>query len=279
MRFVAIDVETANPRYHSICQIGVVLFEGGQEVAAERMYVNPREEFGIWQMRVHGIQPEDVARAPAFEDIHDWLYQWTRGETVVSHSHFDRSAIGMACSHHRLPSIDCEWIDSLSLARQAWPDLESFKLADLASRLGIRFLAHDALEDARACGLIVQRALSGAALGDSQLDQTRLRRGFPEHVKRVGDGDGGLLGESIVFTGELSINRGQAADMAALAGGDVQQSVTRQTTMLVVGERDLQPGWHAKSTKHRKAENMIEKGLDIRIVSEADFLALAAITE
>jgi DNA polymerase-3 subunit epsilon len=67
--------------------------------------------------------------------------------------------------------------------------------------------------------------------------------------------------------------------MAAKAGGDVQPSVTKRTTMLVVGQRDLMPGWAAKSAKHLRAEALIEQGQDIRIVGEADFQALAAITE
>jgi DNA polymerase-3 subunit epsilon len=48
---------------------------------------------------------------------------------------------------------------------------------------------------------------------------------------------------------------------------------------LVVGERDLVPGWDEKSGKHRKAEELIEKGAPIRIVGENDFLALAAIKD
>ena len=280
-RFVAIDVETANPRYHSICQIGVVLFEDGREVAAEKVLVDPREEFGDWQIRIHGIMPDHVAGQPCFADRFDWLRGWTSGQTVVSHSHFDRSAIGLACERHSLPRLTCEWIDSMNVAKSAWPDLPSFKLNDLAAQFGIAFRHHDALEDARACAQIVQRAIDGGLLPDklAATPSTRARGKWAADVRRFGDGDGGLVGEAIVFTGELQVPRPVAADMAAEAGADVLPNVNRKTTMLVVGERDLQPGWPTKSIKHRKAEDLIAKGFDIRIVSEPDFLALAAIKD
>lgn len=285
MRFVAIDVETANPRYHSICQIGIVLFEDGREVDAEKVMIDPREDFGVWQTRTHGLCRDDVTGAPCFPERFDWLQQWLAGQTVVSHSHFDRSALRLACDHHQLPALPCRWADSAHIALAAWPDIakHGLGLKVIASQLGIRFKHHDALEDARACGLIVQRAMTETGLGIPEL----LKRqtwgaevgSGSKSVARTGDGTGALVGERIVFTGELCVARQVAADMAAEAGGDVQQGVTKATTMLVVGERDLLPGWDAKSGKHKKAEELINKGFPIRIVGEQDFLALAAITD
>ena len=54
MRFVSIDVETANPRMSSICQIGVVTFDRGQEVSAEVHLVNPHEYFDPFNVAVTG---------------------------------------------------------------------------------------------------------------------------------------------------------------------------------------------------------------------------------
>lgn len=285
MRFVAIDVETANPRYHSICQIGIVLFEGGQEVAAEKVMIDPREDFGVWQTRTHGLCRNDVTGAPCFPERFDWLKQWLTGQTVVSHSHFDRSALRLACDYHQLPALPGRWADSAHIALAAWPDIakHGLGLKVIASQLGIRFKHHDALEDARACGLIVQRAMTETGLGIPEL----LKRqtwgveigSGAKSVARTGDGTGALVGERIVFTGELSVDKHVAADMAAEAGGDVQKRVTKATTMLVVGQRDLRPGWAAKSSKHTDAEKLIDRGIPIRIVGETDFMALAVNTE
>ena len=92
------------------------------------------------------------------------------------------------------------------------------------------------------------------------------------NLKIKGNVDGALYGECIVFTGKLSINRASAAIVAAEAGCDVHDSITQKITLLVVGMQDASKlKGYAKSSKHRKVEQMIMQGKDIRIISEADF--------
>ena len=67
-------------------------------------------------------------------------------------------------------------------------------------------------------------------------------------------------------------SRGEAADMAAKIGCTVADGVTKKTTILVVGDQDVRKlAGQEKSSKHRKAEDLIEKGQTIRIVRETDF--------
>ena len=279
MRYVAIDVETANGQQHSICQIGVVLFEGGIEVASERVFIDPCEEFSDFNVRIHGIRPSDVAGQPRFSERHAWLERWIQHETVVSHSWFDHQALTRACSLHGLALPPCTWMDSCETARAAWPHLPRHRLKDVANALGIQFRHHDALEDARACGLIVHHALIGTQATASGATPQRAYTPYPTAVSRSGDGDGALVGESIVFTGNLTLDRNVAADMAAAAGANVRNSVSGKTTIVVVGDREIQPGWADKSTKQRKAEELISAGGDIMMMGETDFLHLAQFTE
>ena len=97
MRFIAVDLETANPRMSSICQIGVVAFENGKEVGAEVRYVDPRDYFDPYNVAIHGITEDDVAGAPRFSELHGWLCQQTTGQIVACHTHFDRVALAQAC--------------------------------------------------------------------------------------------------------------------------------------------------------------------------------------
>ena len=54
-------------------------------------------------------------------------------------------------------------------------------------------------------------------------------------------------------------------------------SVTKHTTMLVVGDQDLRRlAGHEKSSKHMKAEELIAKGQPIRILGESDFMRIVA---
>ena len=95
------------------------------------------------------------------------------------------------------------------------------------------------------------------------------------NVRREGDGDGPLVGESICFTGALQVPRSMAADMAHDAGAAVEAGVTKKTTLLVVGDQDVALlNGKDKSSTHLKAEQLIEAGKPIRILGEADFLGL-----
>lgn len=95
------------------------------------------------------------------------------------------------------------------------------------------------------------------------------------HPKVAGNPDGPLYGLQIVFTGQLSIPRAEAAKLAAKLGLFVQRSVSKKTSLVVVGNQDIRlPEWDEKSTKHRRAEELIAQGIDILIVSESDFFAL-----
>lgn len=278
MRFVAIDVETANPRMSSICQVGVVGFEAGQEVFAASWLVDPKDYFDELHVSIHGIDEARVAGAPLFSAIHRELAIRLSDQVVVSHTAFDRSAVHQACARESSELISCRWMDSARIARRAWPQFaqRGYGLANLAKELGIGFRHHDALEDARAAGQIVCQAIAHTGLS---LEDWLTRCGQPisgrKSVARLGDGDGPLLGETVVITGALSAPRQAVADILHEAGAAVDASVTKRTTVLVVGDQDISRlGGKAKSSKHLKAEQLISAGYPIRIVGETDLDAM-----
>lgn len=283
MRFVAVDVETANPNMSSICQIGLVRFEGGRETAYESVLVDPQVYFDPYNVEIHGIDEDAVRGAKTFAELHDWLCGWTAGEVVVCHTHFDRVAFQQACDDCEIAALACTWLDSARVARRAWPQFaqRGYGLANVAAHCGISFEHHDALEDARAAGLIVLKAIEHTGHDiETWLKQIRRSMGQGEAIRRAGDGDGALLGEAVVFTGALQVPRSEAADRAAMAGADVLPGVTKKTTMLVVGDQDIAKlNGHDKSGKHLKAEALIAAGQQIRIIGETDFMVLSAIVD
>lgn len=283
MRFVAIDVETANPNMHSICQIGLVQFEDGQEVRCDSILVDPRTWFDPYNVEIHGIDEEAVRGARTFAQLHDELHQWTADQVVVCHTHFDRVAMAQSCEKAKKPALACTWLDSARVTRRTWPQFaqRGYGLANVAAFCGIEFKHHDALHDARAAGLVLMHA--ARETGHTIADWLKLvKRGMGEgsSIARTGDGDGALAGEVVAFTGALEIPRREAADRAAAAGADVQPGVTKKTTVLVVGDQDISKlNGHDKSGKHSKAEALIGAGHPIRIMGETDFMALSAITD
>src|SRR5690554_1920582 len=177
-------------------------------------------------------------------------------------------------------------LDSARVARRAWAECASrgYGLANVCRLIGYEFQHHNALEDAKAAGHIMLAAMERTGLDlDGWL--TRVKQPIDPSsgssgaaVQRDGNPEGSLQGEVIVFTGALAIPRREAADLAASVGCEVDSGVTKKTTLLVVGDMDVQRlAGHSKSSKHRKAEDLTAKGQPIRIIRETDFRELVSL--
>lgn len=277
MNFIALDVETANADFASICSIGLVHFNEGQVVKKLTILINPQDHFDAVNISIHGITPEQVVDAPTMREILPVINANFTQVAVIHHSSFDRVAICQAAKKYGQNNPPCIWIDTTRVARRAWPKYakKGYGLANLAKDFGIEFDHHDAAEDARVAGLIMMRAITetGLSLSDwiGRVEQP-INKHNSGHVAQIGNFAGPLAGETIVFTGRLQIPRADAAKLAAEAGCNVAEGVTKSTTILVVGDQDIRVlNGEEKSAKHSKAEEMIRNGAAIRIIGETDF--------
>jgi DNA polymerase-3 subunit epsilon len=283
MHFLSIDVETANPYMGSICQIGIARFIDGKIVEEWSTLVDPESYFDEFNSSIHGISQDMVVGKPKLPEVADKIRLLLESGLAVSHTHFDRTAMAQAFDGYGLKPISTTWLDSARVARRTWDDVSrsGFGLSNLCSKIGYDFKHHDALEDAKAAGKVLL-----AAIRESQIDlDSWLKRvNQPIHPERASDGaairragnpEGDLFGQVIVFTGTLELPRVDAADLAASVGCDVGQSVTKKTTILVIGDQDVSKlAGHEKSAKQRKAEQLVAEGHPIHIIYEADFKAL-----
>lgn len=281
MDFFAVDVETANSDLSSICQIGLVKFENGIVVDKWQTLVNPEDYFDSVNVSIHGITEYSIKTSPTFPHIEHSLREMLSAKIVACHTPFDRLAISRALSKYSLIPIECTWLDTARVSRRAWTQFayNGYGLSNLTSQLGIQFQHHVAVEDARAAGEILVRAIqeTNISLQDWLIRVEKPIFGSSDNkITREGNPDGILFGEEVVFTGALSMPRQQAADIAAELGCNVGSSVTKNTTLLVVGDQDARRlAGYEKSSKHRKAEELIQKGQSIRIIGEDDFFRLA----
>ena len=282
LNFNSLDVETANADRSTICQVGIVHVRDGQISDRWESLVDPEDWFDDWNINIHGISEETVKGAPTLLELDNELRGRLGTSVVVSHTSFDRVAIERAMGKYSLGQFRFTWLDSAKVVRRAWPDRYSrrgYGLASVAHDLGIEFRHHDALEDATAAAEIVIRASKETGLDIPGWLQRTAQPGTPNRSKKVhvGDADtnGHLFGEALVFTGSLNMARQEATDLAIQAGCEVQRNVTKRTTLLVVGLQDENRlNGYTKSSKHRKAETLIRKGVDIKILSERDFQAM-----
>ena len=88
---------------------------------------------------------------------------------------------------------------------------------------------------------------------------------------------GPLAGRSFVFTGKMAVgDRKSSQRTVRELGGETPAGVTRDLDFLVVGDEGsplLSAG--RKGSKLLKAERYAADGADLRVISEAEFLAMA----
>lgn len=281
MDFVAIDVETANPNMASICQVGIASYECGQVAREWCTYVDPEDWFDPFNVLIHGIDEDTVAGAPALPGIVVPLLNQLYGNVVVCHTHFDRVSLNRAFAAYGLELPALTWLDTARVARRAWEQCRhrGYGLFDVCSMLGYQYQAHDALADAKAAGhvLLAAMAVSGLSIEEWLWRVEQRMDGEPrDRFAQQGNPDGPLQGEVICFTGALLIPRREAAARAAEAGCQVVDNVTKKTTLLVMGDQDVRQlaEGQTKSSKHRKAEELIAAGHTLRILRETDFMQL-----
>ncbi len=158
--FVALDVETANQKYSSICSIGAVRFEDRAPVAEFYELIDPRVKFDEFNTAIHGIAKSDVRGAPTFAQVLPNLIAFVSNHTVVHHTHFDRSAIRQAADEWKVAAPAWAWLDTAKVTRRAWHRLahRGYGLANVCEMIGYEFDHHHALADARACGEVLLAA-------------------------------------------------------------------------------------------------------------------------
>ncbi len=165
MEFVVIDVETANQRPSSICQIGIAWFRGGVLAEVWGELVNPEDSFLPFNTQLHGIGPRHVSAAPTWPELRPKLRSLLEDRTIASHTYFDRTALKGADVRYGLPPIPVAgWVDTCMIARQVWPHLANHKLTSLAQNFCLSYRAHDAIEDARCAGQVLLLAAHASAL-------------------------------------------------------------------------------------------------------------------
>jgi DNA polymerase-3 subunit epsilon len=281
MRFVAIDLETANSRLTSICQIGISVFENFREVEAISSLVDPDDYFDPINVSIHGIDESAVRGKPRFIEAFRQVEHLLDGSIVVSHTPFDRTSLLQTCKANNLATPNCSWLDSARVVRRAYPQFaeSGYGLANVAKAFGMDFKHHDALEDARVAGAILIQAINdtGIQLHDwlIRVEQSLSGEKYEQRIRLEGKSEGPLAGDVCVFTGAMQIPRADAAKIANEAGAAVEPGVTKRTTIVVVGDQDLERlAGKTKSSKHLKAEELASKGFPIRILQERDFVAL-----
>ncbi len=165
MDFLALDFETATPQADSPCELGIAVVRGGVVREVRNWLIKPKAWpfFSPFNVGVHGIRPEDVADAPAWDQVWEEVCGILEGSIVVAHNAaFDMSVLRATLATHRLPHPTFRYFCSVSMARRIWPGMRSYGLGPMCALHGIPLKHHRAGNDAEATAELVLRAVGSA---------------------------------------------------------------------------------------------------------------------
>lgn len=293
--FVAIDFETANEQRRSACAIGLVAFDG-QGTITDRFYTLLRphadvDYFNPVNVWIHGITAEDVADAPEWSDVREYIADFIGDRPLVAHNMaFDGYVLSDLDATYGHPALTNPRLCTLRMARQILAtELERKNLDAVLNHYfpGESFNHHEASADAETCGRIFARMQE--EYGFDHLVELCPPNGSPrrrrpaqtvanqgvvdELLTHYGDSTA-LMGERVTITGTLQ--RGQRADVQKLIeslGGAVEKNLTKKTTILVVGIPNP-AAWSEGSSGSRKlakATKLREAGSPIEVLTEEEF--------
>jgi DNA polymerase-3 subunit epsilon len=155
--FVDLEMTGLDPEVDRVIEVCVERVRQGREEDAVTSLVRPAcGRFG--NAHVHGIGPEEVARAPTFAELAGPIERAIEGAVLVAHSAaWDVAFLEAELARAGRPRRIGHYLDTLTLSRRAFA-LPSHRLAALCEALGIeRSRAHRAADDVRALRAVFGR--------------------------------------------------------------------------------------------------------------------------
>ena len=187
--FVIVDVETTgtNAEMADLVEVAAVRVKGGKVTDRWSTFVNPGRP--IFGNQMHGITDKDVKGAPSPAEAAKKALAFVGDATIVGHSvGFDIAFLEAALGDGTRIEKG-RYLDTLTLARDGYPDLPSYTLGELSRFFGIQLQqAHRALPDAEATAELLV-AIAGelpgrlAALADGIADSIRAQRTSRDEAK------------------------------------------------------------------------------------------------
>lgn len=303
MNFIAIDFETANNQRASACSLGLAVVENNVVVDDKYWLIRPEPlTFSPFNTAIHGITEDDVKDAPTFQEIWPELESYVNHNLVAAHNaSFDISVLRRTIEYYNLKAPDINILCSYRLSKAALPGLWSHRLNLVSESLDIPLRHHRADSDAIACAEIICRLSNQEGIktvGDLKkrysvqmgywhrglyyepcrvpCESSSRRTGEPNLLDSTKCIDEDFQDKNYAFTGTLlSMPREKAFEVVTRGGGTAQKGLTKKTDVLVVGIQDYARLKGAtESSKMRKAREMQECGLPIKVIGEDEFIQL-----
>lgn len=262
MEFIALDFEKANRFSHSICSVGLIVFDDNQVIEEKHILVQPPEnKFGAIESSIHGISSDDTKDSPLFIDVWEDLKPYFTDLPIVAHNAFNVEAayISKTLSYYDLEIPNMDFVCTMQLAKSFFNYVPNYSLAHICRILNIdfdEFQHHNALYDAKKAGEVLMRMQEVFLLDEKfkpiyespkskkeSIGTIRKNKKIPTEFidpdLDIQDKSHLFFGKTVVITGVFAHfpKRSQMAEMIFKVGGDNNTSISKRTDFVVVGEK------------------------------------------
>ena len=298
--YTVIDIETTglDRQIAEIIEFGALRIENGTPSAQFSMLVQASAPVPPVCARLTGITDDMLAGQPEIREALAAFVAFIGDTPLVGQNllDFDLPIINRICEEQGISPLRNRCCDTLLTARRCLT-LSSYRLEALASALGAeQSTAHRALGDCETTYRVFERLAEDYPAAVQWARPPRPRKTAPSAPRpRVTasqlahfqsrpkakdivpatdlfDPAHPLFDKTCVLTGELlKLSDREAMQRIADCGGKNADNVTKKTDLLIVGGGSPR---EKKSGKVRKAEEYIEKGIPIQIISEEEFLQM-----
>lgn len=289
--YIAIDVELANPKYESICSIGLAFVENGNVQQIEHYLIKPHAEYRIFSpmhKRLHGITEDAVKNSPELIDLWPAIqHHFDGNKLIVAHNAgFDVSVLRHSLQAYNVELPYFDYCCTMQLAKSTLTSLTTHTLPDLLRHYEYTLSHHHhAAYDAYHCAIIGRYLLPqchSSSYSKNQLDNPRSDRSAKnKKFFKLQSKEADLTGiawddldatagpdffqdKRFVVTGEFAqYSREVLLELLVSKGGIKQSSVSGKTDFFIVGDG---AGW----SKVEKVKAMRDQGQDIQIISQEE---------
>lgn len=262
--YVVIDIETTglSPQTDKIIEIAAIKITNNNVVDSFQKLIKPPNPVSDIISKLTGITNEMLSNA---DNIHNVLFEFRKfigNETLIGHNaNFDINFLyDNSVKHLGIPLCN-DYFDTLYYARKLLPDYPNHRLQYIATQLNIEVTeAHRALNDCFTTHHCYQKL---KMIGCNKLPK----------VETVSNNIiNSFKGKTIVTTGEFKmLTRNNIKEIIINSGGRAVDTVSKNTNYLLLGGVVFNTKDNGKSSKHLKAEELISKGIDIKIIFEDEF--------
>ena len=287
--YTVVDTETTglDPQKNRLIEIAAIRIRGGKETARFETLIKPGRKLSKKITEITGITDEDLRDAPMPQDALQQFMDFLQDDIIVAHNaNFDVNFIYDSLQRCALPPLKNNFVDTLRLAKFVLPCMEDYKLSSLANYYQIpQPVAHRALADCETTAQLLQKLEEDIKARSIDLTQYQ-KKGYSSQSKVAGitaepgyeKPDSPLYGKRCVFTGELdSMTRREAAQLVVNIGGFCTDKVSKKTDYLITGRDEYHIGENAGlGAKMSQANELIQGGAELRIITESDFLEMLA---